>query len=213
MLTNDVNLLVFEPALFGMWQIGHQQYGRGSSAALNGTSFSAAGEDFPAAGVQAGDVLYLASIDSVIDGCYEIVEVVSATQLIVSVLRGDAAEPPIAVGVGSNLIWRISTFAPQRAIAERMVSDRLELTPEMMEVMNENSLRRLKTAMIAAALALIFETLIQQDDDDDVFGRKKDVYRQMVEEAVCRLRLEMDTTGDGQTDVIHRGDDLQLKRR
>jgi len=212
MLTYDVDLLILEPALFKLWRIDHQQRCRGGNGTLDGTSFSASGMDFIASGVQVGDVLYLASIDSVIDGCYEIIEVASTTQLTVSMVRGDETDPPIAVGSGNNLIWHISTFAPQRARAERSLSDRLGLTPEAIDMLSAESRRQFRAAVTAAALVLVFEALIQQDDDDDVFERKKDVYQQATEAAVCRLRLELDTTGDERTDTVRRGDELHLKR-
>ena len=212
MRTKDVDLLTVEPGLFKAWRIGHQQRGRGGDGVLNGTTFTAAGGQFIAAGVQAGDVLYLASIDGVIDGCYEIVEVVSTTQLIVSVLRGDQTQPPRPVGAGSSLIWRISTFAPQRALAERMLLDRLELTDEAVAALDETGQWRLGAAMVSAALALIFESLVQQDDDDEVFGRKKETYQQALEASLVRLRLAFDIDGDGQPDATLRGDTVRMNR-
>lgn len=213
MRTKDVDLLTVEPGLFKAWRIDHQQRGRGGDGVLNGTTFIAAGGQFIAAGVQAGDVLYAASIDGVIDGCYEIVEVVSATQLVVSVLRGDEAQPPRPVGAGSNLIWRISTFAPQRALAERTLLDRLELTEEAVAGLDETGQWRLGAAMVSAALALIFESLDQQEDDDEVFGRKKETYQQALEASLVRLRLAFDIDGDGQPDATQRGDSVRMNRQ
>lgn len=212
MLTNDVDLLVYEPGLFKAWWIAHQQRCRGGSGTLGGTTFTASAMDFVAAGVQAGDVLYLTSIDGVIDGCYEIIERLSATQLTISMVRGDVSEPPIAVGSGTDLAWRISTFLPQRAQGERLLSERLHLTPAAIETLSAESRRQFRTALITASLVLIFEALIQQDDDD-LFERKKDVYRQLLESAICRLRLELDTTGDGRPDATFAGDNQPLKRR
>ncbi|NLW83831.1 MAG: hypothetical protein GXY41_05430 [Phycisphaerae bacterium] len=213
MLTHDVDLLVYEPGLFKLWRIDHQQRGKGGNGTLNGTAFSAAGAEFVNAKVQAGDVLTLASIDGLIDGCYEIVAVVSATQLTVSVVRPDAADAAIPVGVGNNLIWHIGTFAPQRALAERMLCDRLELTDASLAALNAKSVQRLGLAMIAAALAIVFEALIQQDGDEKTLGRKKDIYQQMLESVVIRLYLEADTTGDGQPDTAFRGDAVKMKRK
>ena len=212
MMTKDVDLLTVEPGLFKTWRIDHQQRGKGGNGTLSGTTFSAAGVQFITAGVQAGDVLYLASIDGVIDGCYEIVEVVSATQLTVSVLRGDEMQPPLPVGAGNSLIWRISIFAPQRALAERTLRDRLELTDEAVAALDETGLWRLRAAMVSAALTLIFESLVQQDDDEEVFGRKKETYRQALEASMVRLRLAFDADGDGQIDATLRGDSVRMNR-
>jgi hypothetical protein len=212
MMTQDTDLLVYEPALFRLWKIDHQQRGKGGNGTLNGTAFSAAGVDFSAAGVQGGDVVYLSSIDGMIDGCYEIVEVVSATQLTVSMLRAVETDVPIAVGVGNNLIWRISSFAPQRALAERMLLDRLQLSDEMIAALGVQSVWRLRSAVTFATLGMIFESLIQQKDDEEMFGRKKEVYQQMLETAITRLRLDMDFDGDGQRDTTLRGEVVCLNR-
>jgi hypothetical protein len=207
MLTKDVDLLVMEPCLFGVWQISHQQRGRGGNGSVSGTAFSVAGGNFINAGVQPGDVVYLASVDGTIDGCYEIVEVVSATQLVVSMVRGDADEPPIPVGSGSNLIWRIATFAPQRALAQQTLLDRLELDDDAVATLSDTSRRQLCTAVVAATRAMIFEAMTQADDDADVFERKKVVYQHDVETVLMQLRLEHE---DGR---MQRGDTTQMVRK
>ena len=207
MLTKDVDLLVMEPCLFGVWRIGHQQRGRGGNGSVSGTAFSAAGVNFLDAGVQPGDVVYLASVDGTIDGCYEIVEVVSATQLVVSMVRGGADELPIPVGSGSNLIWRITTFAPQRALAQQTLLDRLELDDDAVATLSDTSRRQLCAAVVAATLAMVFEAMTQADDDADVFERKKDVYQHAVETALVQLRLEHE---DGR---MQRGDTTQMVRK
>lgn len=213
MMTKDVDLLVYEPALFKLWKIDHQQRGKGGSGSLNGTAFTAAGVNFITAQIRHGDVLYLASIDGLIDGCCEIVEVVSASQLTVSILRADESDPPIPVGSGSNLIWRISTFAPQRAMAERELLERLELADETFANLTEASLRRMNAVAVAAALILVFESLICEYDNEKLLGRKKDVYRHMLDTALSRLRIEVDTSGDDQPDTTRRGDAARLDRR
>lgn len=213
MMTKDVDLLVVEPGLFKTWRIEHQQRGKGGDGVLNGTAFSAAGGNFVNAGVQAGDVVTLASIDGMIDGCYEVVGVVSATQLTVSVLRADDGHAAIPVGSGNSLIWRISSFAPQRALAERRLLDRLELADDFAAGLSEASLWRLRAAAVSAALAMIFESLCQEETDEEVFGRKKDVYQQAVETATEQLRLEFDVDGDGETDQTLRGDSVRMERQ
>lgn len=190
MLTKDVDLLVYEPGLFKAWRVAHQQRGRGGDGVLAGTTFSAASGNFVNAGVRAGDVLYAASIDGAIDGCYEVVTVVSATQLVVSVVRGDETAAAVPVGTGSNLIWRISTFYPHRFTAEQWLRDRLALTADDVDALEAVSTRQLRTAMIAAALALVFEALCQTEDEAEFFVRKKEVYEQAVEMHLATLRLD-----------------------
>jgi len=190
MLTKDVDLLVYEPGLFKTWRVAHQQRGRGGDGVLSGTTFSAASGNFINAGVQAGDVLYAASIDGAIDGCYEVAAVNSATQLVVSVVRGDTAAAAIPVGTGSNLIWRISTFYPHRYTAEQWLRDRLALTADEVDALEDTSRRQLRAAMIAASLALVFEAMCQTEDEAEFFVRKKEVYEQAVEMHLTTLRLD-----------------------
>ena len=212
MLTKDVDLLVYEPGLFKVWRVEHQQRGKGGDGVLNGTAFSAASGNFVNAGVQVGDVVTLASIDGMIDGCYEVVGVVSATQLTVSVVRADATLAAIPVGSGNSLIWRVSTFGPQRAMAERRLLDRLGLEEDSLAMLDEQSLWRVRTAAVSAAMVMIFEALYQEETDEDMFGRKKEIYAEAVEATVARLRLEFDADGDGDVDQVVCGDAVQMER-
>ncbi len=212
MMTKDVDLLIYEPGLFKTWRIEHQSKGKGGDGVMSGTAFSAAGGNFVAAGVEAGDVVTLTSVDGMIDGCFEVVAVVSATQLTVSVVRGDETQGAVPVGTGTSLIWRISSFGPQRAAAERMMLDRVGLDDTAAAALDEASLRRLRMVIVSAALVMVFESLIQLEDDVAVLGRKKDVYRRAAEAALVQLRLEFDVDGDGDTDHTLRGGAVQMER-
>jgi len=205
MLTKDVDLLVYEPGLFKAWRVAHQQRGKGGDGVLSGTAFSAASGNFMNAGVAAGDVITLTSIDGMIDGCYEVVGVVSATQLTVSVLRADETAAAIPVGAGSNLIWCISTFYPHRYTGEQWLRDRLALTSDDVDALEAVSTRQLRMAMTAAALVLVFEALCQTEDEAEFFVRKKEVYEQAVEMHLATLRLNT-------ADAVRRGDTGQMVR-
>ena len=87
--SSDVDILKYEPMLFGHLHLPWQVIAEGTGGTLNGTTFTEAGADFVSVGVCAGGVIYLASEDGVLDGAFEIVSVDSATQLSISVLRSD----------------------------------------------------------------------------------------------------------------------------
>jgi len=111
--SNDVDILRFEPILFGELHFGWQVLTAGDGGQLSGTTFTRSGEDFVSAGVAAGGVIYLQSVDGKLDGAYEIVSVDSATQLTVSVLRADEESSAVAPPSGTDISYRVSTFGPQ----------------------------------------------------------------------------------------------------
>ena len=119
--SNDVDLLLWEPMLFRDYAYPSQTLCQGVDGVTSGTSFTSAGASFLSSAVKAGHVIYL--YNSVIDSCYEVVEVLSDTELTVSVLRHKETDDPIPPPGGSNLQYRISTFDPQ---AEEIGNDLLQ---------------------------------------------------------------------------------------
>jgi hypothetical protein len=111
--SNDVDILRYEPSLFGDLHFASQVLTSGTGGEIVGTVFSAAGADFNAAKVTAGMVVYLQSADGTVDGAYEIVSVDSATQLTVSVLRADGQTEAVALQDASDVGYRICTYQPQ----------------------------------------------------------------------------------------------------
>ena len=111
--SNDVDVLKYEPALFGELHLPWQVRASGTGAVLSGTTLTAAEADFVTAGVEAGGVVYVRSADGTLDGAYEIVSVDSATQLTVSVLRADSAASATPPPAGEDISYRISTLDPQ----------------------------------------------------------------------------------------------------
>ncbi|GAF83904.1 unnamed protein product, partial [marine sediment metagenome] len=88
--SNDVDILKYEPVLFGQLHFPGQVLIEGTGGELDGTTFTKTGEDFESAGVLAGGVVYLQDSEGDLDGAYEIVSVDSATELTVSVVRADS---------------------------------------------------------------------------------------------------------------------------
>ena len=52
--SNDVDILKYEPVLFGELHLPWQVKASGTGATLNGTTLTAVGADFVAAGIEAG---------------------------------------------------------------------------------------------------------------------------------------------------------------
>ena len=111
--SKDSDILRYEPSLFGDLHLRWQNLSQGDDGQLNGTAFSSITGDFISNAVQSGGVIYVKSGDGLLEGMYEICSVDSETELVVSVIRQSDEDAPIAVGQGSDLFYRISTFAPQ----------------------------------------------------------------------------------------------------
>ena len=105
--SKDRDILKYEAVLFSELYFSWQVLCEGTGASLSGTTFSKASEDFVAAGVEAGGVIYLRDVSGQPDGAYEIVSVDSATQLTVSVLRADDEDSAIAPAAGSDISWEL----------------------------------------------------------------------------------------------------------
>jgi hypothetical protein len=65
--SNDVDILKYEPLLFGELHLPWQVLAAGSSGSLIGTTFAASGADFVGALSTTGHVIYLQSADGSLD--------------------------------------------------------------------------------------------------------------------------------------------------
>jgi hypothetical protein len=205
MLHKDTDILKYEPALFtASTAFAAQSFGKGANGVLNGTTLTVSGGTFQTVGVQAGHVIYLQSLDGMINGVYEIVAVVNNTTLTVSALRAETTDPAIPIGTGSGLIWRIITFAPQAAQATFALSQRLGLKPGCpdslygFEDLTDASV--LKQASVFTAIAIIYSGLYGSGTGAasdlkatwDMYQAKQEHYTSCAEAAIqcCRLSLE-----------------------
>lgn len=103
--SNDVDILKYEPILFGELHLPWQVLAAGTGSALSGTTLTAGGDDFIAAQVRVGGVIYLQSADDSLDGTYEIVSVDSSTQLSLSVIRSDSTETAVPPPAATNISY------------------------------------------------------------------------------------------------------------
>ncbi|MHC4310058.1 MAG: hypothetical protein ACYSSN_08955, partial [Planctomycetota bacterium] len=111
--SKDVDILKYESILFGELHLPGQILAAGTGGVLNGTTFIASGADFVSAQVSAGGVVYLQTVDGLLDGAYEIVSVDSATQLIISVVRSDSDDTAVAPPCATGISYRVSTVGQQ----------------------------------------------------------------------------------------------------
>lgn len=207
MWTDDRDLAVYEPALFGQWKINQQKQAGGSNGAVWGTSFTATGAGFDSARVSAGQMISVTTLDGTLDGAFEILAVVSASQLTVSTLRADRQAPALPVGNASGLIWRVYHFSPQRAAAHLYLRWRLKLPADAIAALDDACIEPLRMAETFCALALIFEAICQEDDQMELFEHKKRIYWGLFEQTWEGLEL----TRGGK--VIWRSQTVQMERK
>jgi hypothetical protein len=197
MLHKDVDILKYEPGLFGNAMFAGQTLGKNANGVLNGTSLTATGANFTSLGIGAGSVILLQSLDGTINGSYEITAVVSATVLTISVLRADSAGAAIPVGTGSGLIWRIITFAPQAAEAEFAITQRLGLKPgaaDSIYDLADIDSSVLRQASVFTALTFIFASLYGSDSEtatSAMYKTKHDIYKAFAEAAMAQCRISL----------------------
>jgi len=213
--SNDVDVLKYEPALFGELHLPSQVQTSGTDAILNGTSLTAAHADFLASHVEAGGVVYLRSLDGSLEGAYEIVSVDSATQLTVSVLRADPTSPPVAPAVGGEVSYRISTLGPQAVDAALQLTQLLGLRPgdpsRSISPDDLIAIEGLRRASALLVIANVYATWAGQGQGK-YFADKSRHYQQLFEKARQRCRVSVDLGSDGVADVHRIGGVVRLVR-
>ncbi len=213
--SNDVDILKYEPALFGELHLPGQILAAGTGGVLSGTSFTASGADFIAAQVLAGGVIYLQSADGLLAGAFEIVSVDSATQLTVSVVRGDLDDEPIAPPAAANISYRVSTFRPQAGEVGFQLMEYFCIAPgnSTSGINAENILNTevLKPASVFAVISTVYATLAEGAENESIW-KKSLYYKKLFEEARERCRLSIDIGGDGVADITRTGGAVRLAR-
>jgi hypothetical protein len=208
--SNDVDLLKFEPKLFTELYFPSQVLTSGTGGVLTGTTFTKSGEDFVAAGVSTSGVIYLKSADGSLDGAFEIVSVDSATQLTVSVVRADKIEAAIPPPAGTDITYRVSTFAPQMNEAAEALVRQFGIEPDDSASLIEPD--ELRQAVVFAALTCIYATMADNAETSELFWKKSLHYRTLFEQAREQIQLTIDTDGDGTSDETKQGGSIRLVR-
>jgi len=213
--SDDVDILKYEPVLFGELHLPWQVLTAGTGATLSGTTFTASGADFVSAGVAAGAVVYMQSRDGSLDGAYEIVSVDSVTQLSVSVVRCDPNDAAVAPPAATDISYRISTFGPQASEAGFRLTEYFGIRPgnpagglDVEDILDKDVLRR---ASAFAVISTVYAMLASRAKEEN-FWEKSIHYQKLFERARERCRLSIDLGSDGSVDVTRVGSSLRLIR-
>jgi hypothetical protein len=213
--SEDVDILRYEPILFGELHLPGQVLASGAGGVLNGTTFTAASADFVSAHVSGGGVIYLQSANGFLEGTFEIVSVDSATQLTVSVLRADSGDEPIAPPAATDISYRVSTFAPQATEVGFQLTEYFSIRPGnpasdagVEDIFDKNVLR---LASVFAVISSVYAMLASKSHDEN-FWSKSLYYQKLFEKARQRCRLIIDTGSDGAVDVVRLRASVSLLR-
>jgi hypothetical protein len=210
-LCEDIDILKYEPALFGELHPANQILATGQNGELAGTTFTAQGADFESAGVEVGSVIYLRTADSSIDGAYEVVAVDSSEQLCVSVLRGDLQDAPISPLAGlqaTGIFYRISTLRPQIEEVSLRLTEYFGIQPG--DIDSEYSaesildLEEIRQVCLAGVISAVY-AMLATNKGDEQFWSKQQHYEQLFSKGKERCRLALDTNGDGVADSVRFG--------
>ncbi len=213
--SNDADVLKWEPVLFGELHLPSQVKVSGTGASLSGTTLTAAGADFVAAEIEAGGVIYLRSADGALDGAYEIVSIDSATALTVSVVRADPADPVVAPPAGTDITWRVCTFASQARDAAFELTQCFGIQPgdpasaiAVEDLLDTEGLRRASVLWIIAKVYAMWASR----PAGECFWRKALFYEQLYQKARQRCHVTVDVGGDGVADLARVGGAIRLVR-
>lgn len=213
--SNDVDILKYEPILFGELHLPWQVLAAGTGGALSGTTFTASGIDFITAQIFAGGVAYLQSADGTLDGTYEIVSVDSATQLSISVIRSGSTDPAVAPTSATDISYRISTFQPQANEVGFQLTEYFGIRPgnpasdiDAEDILDTSVLRQ---ASVFAVISGAYAMLAGKAKDEN-FWKKSLYYQKLFAKARARCRLSIDIGSDGLADVTKIGASGRLMR-
>ena len=213
--SSDVDILKYEPILFGELHLPGQVLIAGTGGTLSGTTFTASGADFVSAQVSAGGVIYLQSADGTLDGAYEIVSVDSATQLTASIVRADSDNGLIAPPDATDISYRISTFGPQASEVAFELTEYFGIRPgnpasdiDVQDILDTDVLKR---ASVFAVISSVYAMLASKATDEN-FWKKSLHYKTLFGKARQRCRLSIDVGSDEVADITKIGSSVRLVR-
>ncbi len=211
--SKDVDVLRAHSAVFAE-AMGLPVLCRGEGGVISGTSFVVTGAQFIARGVAAGQVIWLSSEDGKVDDAFEVVEVESATELTVSVVRGDDDATPVGPGDATAVRYRVLTLEAKGRDAAYFLTQYFGIQPGFADagedgeqIVVEDPLR---PAEVFAILADVYgcRAIAGSPADWD----KAEYFRRMYERARERCRLWLDDDGDGFGDTVIDGGSMRARR-
>lgn len=215
MFASDRDLLMYEPRLFldAVW-VGQRLFS-GTGLVVSGV-LAASGALFTTIGIAPGNVVNYK------DASYEVVQVLGATQLGLSVPRASAEDPVILAPDSASTSVSIYTFRHQLLIVHEQILRMIGIEPELVaqpgetlvtesSIVNPTALRRLEAL---GALHLVFAAASASGavGEGSVFSEKAAMYRERFAAERERVSVLIDTDGDGRADATRRPTVMHLVR-
>lgn len=212
--SKDADVLRVDSAVFAE-AMGLPVLCKGEGGAITGTQFTAGGANFIAAGVTEGHVIWLRSGDGKVDGAFEVVAAVSATELTVSVIRGDDEAAAVGPGDATAVSYRAATLEARGEDAAYFLTQYFGIRPGFADVepgeeqiITDDPLRPAEVYGILADVysghAVAVGTTAAWDTAEH--------YRRRYERARERCRLWLDDGEDGQGDTAIDGGNFRVYR-
>lgn len=186
----DRDLLVHEPLLFRDVAWSSQRLFESAAVSIAGTILTAPGAAFDEVGVAEGAVVVVAGLP------LEVVERLSATELVVSRLRARVGGEPIPPGDTESASAYVATFLPQIAIVHEQLMRIVGVEPSLPErrpgvddVLNP---RAIASVEALGALHLIFSAAAAVAGEASTLWMKAALYRDRFAAARARAAVEFD---------------------
>ncbi len=215
MFASDRDLLMYEPRLFldTVW-VG-QRIVSATGIVVSGV-LVVSGAMFTTIGIEAGHVLNYK------DASYEVAQVISPTQLGLSIPRASVDDPVILAPDSASTTVRIHTFRHQLLIVHDQILRMVGIEPEVVgepgqtqvtesSIVNPGALRRLEAL---GALHLIYAAASAGGalGEGSVYADKAAMYRERFAGERERVSVLIDTDGDGRADATRRPTVMHLVR-
>lgn len=186
---DDVDLMVWEPGIFGETAFGHQCLVKGAAGTLAGTGLTmGAGGAGVLGGIVPGMV---AMVDSGggLTQLLEIVAVADEAHATVSSLRGRDNEPAIAGLSGGAVSVTVMSFRPQIAAVGDELLGLLGVTSDRVDAGGEvERPRGFRTACVLGVLAAVFRVVAAGSGATAAQAARRDFYDKMYAEARREVR-------------------------
>jgi hypothetical protein len=210
----DRDLLGMEPAAFLGGGFPARRLVRGTDGELAGTTFTSAGNDFAAAGVEAGMVLTLYTTTPAEGWAVEIVAVDAPTTLTVSVLRTSDQNPPVGPPPGSGLSFLVQSYDVQIGRVSDTLAEKLRRLSEAagLAAADYADSVQLTTTTCYGVLADCFTARSASSEPNDANWSKARHYRELFQASQLQLRLAVDEDGDGFAEQTRTLAHIRLRR-
>lgn len=206
----DRDILVLEPNLFRDVKFSGQILVSAADGSVSGTTLTSISSDFSAQQITVGEVVLIEQVP------VEVIDVLSATTLTVSRLRGDINGNAIPPGPGIGLQFEIVSFVPQVSIVHQLLLQAFGIDQQanLGDPQESNILNDQEVALVEAlgSLHLIYAGASALVGEQGLLWNKSQMYRDRFHAAREQLILRFDLDGDGFVDATRASNIIRLLR-